>query len=586
MQASERHGATPSRPSPARIEAVHPFWMTALLAVSHFVLFHLAFPPWNLWTATLVSIVPLALLAIGAASAKRAIMLVVLAGAIVWLVPNRWIRDVTPFGYPLLGAYLSIYPALFAVVLRAIWKSAMPWPMSLVVPVAWVALEFLRGAVAFDGYPWFLAGHPLVHVLPLVQVADLLGTYFVSFIAAMASGLCIDIVRARRASQHVRGAWISAAIFCSVIVLTLVYGAWRLSQIGEVTTAGPGVLAVQTNLPQSNKVEWSAEQQAIDIPEFIALTEAAVMAAKSGGQRVDLIVWPETMLPGFGLEPADLQMQISMHQLEYVELASQVLEMNQRQGIPVLIGSPVYVGLSTEQFERDGARLRRWTWREHYNSAYLVDGSPPYPRYDKLFLTPFGETMPYISQWPWLERQLLALGAGGMTFDLDRGKELRRLQLPWADTDLSIATPICFEDTVAPLCRRMIYDGGEKAAHMLLNLSNDGWFGADDGGRAQHLQIARFRCIENRVPMVRAVNTGFSASIDSTGRIELADRNGSGRPAARTPGSVAATVRLDSRSTLYGTVLGDMIGWVCIGATAVMLLAALRRHRLNKGMNS
>jgi apolipoprotein N-acyltransferase len=146
-----------------------------------------------------------------------------------------------------------------------------------------------------------------------------------------------------------------------------------------------------------------------------------------------------------------------------------------------------------------------------------------------------------------------------------------------------MATPICFEDTVAPLCRRMIYDGGEKIAHILINLSNDGWFGDEDGGRAQHLQIARFRCIENRVPMVRAVNTGLSASIDSTGRIDASERNGDAPPAVRTPGTIAATVQIDSRRSWYGTLLGDVVGWVCLGSTVVMLLGSLMRRQLHKG---
>ncbi|MEE9129014.1 MAG: apolipoprotein N-acyltransferase, partial [Phycisphaerales bacterium] len=199
---------------------------------------------------------------------------------------------------------------------------------------------------------------------------------------------------------------------------------------------------------------------------------------------------------------------------------------------------------------------------------YLVDGDPPYQRYDKHFLTPFGETMPYISAWPWLEQRLLALGAEGMRFNLDSNPQIKRLRLDWNDQTLRLATPICFEDTVAWLCRKMVYTNGAKTAEVLVNLSNDGWFGVSASGRRQHVQIARFRCVENRVPMVRAANTGLSVVIDSRGK--LIDQIGEGRyGAARTQGTLLAEPLLDSRSTLYGR-LGDVWAWLCLIGTFVL----------------
>jgi apolipoprotein N-acyltransferase len=218
---------------------------------------------------------------------------------------------------------------------------------------------------------------------------------------------------------------------------------------------------------------------------------------------------------------------------------------------PLLVGSAALMGLRVV----DGHIQEE----EHYNSAYLVQGQAPFQRYDKIFLTPFGETMPYISQWPWLEEKLLSLGARGMTFDLDAGRSVRRLRLGWsedetgAESSAVLVTPICFEDTVGWLCRRMVYDGGAKRADAFVNLSNDGWFGRYDGGREQHAQIARFRCIENRVPMVRSVNTGMSVAIDSCGRISGSIGEGEyGTP--RAAGALPARLTFDSRTSLYGRI--------------------------------
>ena len=82
---------------------------------------------------------------------------------------------------------------------------------------------------------------------------------------------------------------------------------------------------------------------------------------------------------------------------------------------------------------------------------------------------------------------------------------------------------------------------------MLVNLSNDGWFGDAIAGRDQHNQIARFRCIENRVPMVRAANTGQSVGIDSSGKVIAAI--GAGRyGTARQGGTLRVATTLDATS--------------------------------------
>ena len=549
--------STPARP--------HRAATTAGLAAAHAVLFVASFPGLNLWPLTFAAPLPLIWLAVGAATTRRALLTVFVVQLLMWLWMQRWIIAVTAAGYPALAVYMALYAVLFVWLVRRLVRHPVTgrWPLAFVAPVVWVGVECLRGNLVFHGFPWFFAGHPLIEWPLLAQSADLLGVYLVSFLVVMTGALGADWLRVRAGSISRRAVTTAVAVTVGLHVANAAYGAWRLGQRATIEP-GPMVLAIQTNLPQSNKIRWDPMRQVEDLAAFVAQTEQAFADAGRGGARPDLVIWPETMLPGYGLEPETIRTLVEGDYFPGDAFSSAVEHLADRLGVPLLIGSPCLVGLRA-----DG---RAWKWDAQYNSAYLLAGRPPYQRYDKVFLTPFGETMPYISAWPWLEEKLLALGAQGMTFDLDTPPDVVRLELGWTPsgsdsaTLVTLATPICFEDTVATLCRRMVYDRGGKAADLLVSLSNDGWFGSHDAGRVQHAQAARFRCIENRVPMVRAVNTGMTVAVDSAGR--LIERAGLGRyGTARRPLGLWVELPLDSRCTVYSRV-GDLWGWACLAGTA------------------
>src|SRR5690606_30188490 len=116
----------------------------------------------------------------------------------------------------------------------------------------------------------------------------------------------------------------------------------------------------------------------------------------------------------------------------------------------------------------------------------------------------FGEVMPYISNFPALEQALMDLAAGGMSFALRRGADAHGLTVPAGEEPLHIATPICFEAASGPTTRRL---AAQPRAHLLVNVTNDGWFGDFDPARLQAAQIARWRAVELATPVVRAANT-------------------------------------------------------------------------------
>ena len=142
-----------------------------------------------------------------------------------------------------------------------------------------------------------------------------------------------------------------------------------------------------------------------------------------------------------------------------------------------------------------------------YNSVYVIDHTGSVLSiYDKVHLVPFGEYLPLQS---FLERmglmQLTRVRGGFLA-----GDRHRPMAVPRAPSMMPL---VCYE---------IIFPGkavprGQRPA-WLLNLTNDGWFGAS-AGPYQHFQQARIRAIEEGLPLVRAANTGISAVVDPLGRV-------------------------------------------------------------------
>ena len=544
-------------------------------------LFAAIWPPWNLWWCAFVAAVPVAVISLRASSAWRAALLVLLTQIPGWLWVQYWMVQLTPPGMALLVLYCAVYVALFAVVLRRIarWMPIAKGrvPMALVVPVVWTACEYLRTTLVLGGYPWYPLGLGLIGPAEgdglFAQSASIFGLPLLSGIAASVAGLLIDwsgIARSQTspADSPRRTRVLATIAVIAVQAANMGYG-WMVLE-ATTSTEGPAVLVVQTDLSVSNKNEWSREDQERDFAGYVRETLAAASAHRSEGGTIDLVVWPETMVPGFGLEPATLAMLTKGRYYPGAIYADSLVLMQERLAVPVVVGAPVYVGL------RPDPEKERWLWDTHYNSAYLINGPPPYGRYDKLVLTPFGEVMPLISRWEWLERQLLSLSAPGMTFDLEPGVDAVRFAVPWTrrpGAPLRIVTPICFEDTIASVCRELCYAHGERAADLMVNLSNDGWFGWSDHGREHHVLHARIRSIELGVPMIRCANTGHSVVIEWSGRIS--DRIG--LPHEKATGTMVRTMsaRLTTRSTIYG-MMGDVWPWSMLLATSILFVMAPR----------
>jgi len=495
-----------------------------LLAAVSGALLALSFPKADLSPLAWVAFVPL-FLACGNKSARKAGKLGLAAGLVGYCGILYWINIVvTTYGklpipvsicvYLILVVYLALYPAAVFYLMRRGEEKGIPAVVSF--PILWVGLEFLR-SFALTGFPWASLGYSQYRVLPLIQIADVSGVYGISFLIAMANVVVYLAIKgfvrkAEGAAYPVR----SGAVFLLILLSVVGYGLFQLrgNEGGEKLT----VALVQGNIDQSIKWDPAFMDATITIYERLTLQAAA------GG--VDLAVWPESAAPFFFQERGEPSVRIT-------SLAGKIRS-------PILFGSPSYE-------DRGGSR-------RYFNSAFLVSPSgETVGRSDKMHLVPFGEYVPLAKLLPFVHKLVVGVGdfsPGDAIIPLETGKG-------------KVGVLVCFEGIFPELSRRYVREG----ARLLVNVTNDGWYGRSSAPY-QHLSMAVFRAVENRVPLVRAANTGITAFIDSRGRIPQKTK-------LFEEAFLRGDVRMGTDRTIYSRI-GDVFALICLFLSLVVTALGFR----------
>ncbi len=550
----------------------------------HAILLALSFPLVGWWFMAFLAPLPLFRLALRReGSVWGAGFWAMLGVAPFWVYTHAWVASVSAAGvYPLV-VYLSLYTMAFVVIARRCLRA--PVSPILVLTLVWCGLEFFRGAIGWSGYAWYLLGHPMIDSpnAGLAWPAMLGGVPLVSALVAMPGAWWVT-----RGSSGGRA---KVAVAAALVA----WAGWALFRPVS-SGGGPGTLRigiVQTNVPQDNRIDWSIAQRLDDWLTMRAQTER--VAAMD--PPPDVIVWPEGLVPGWTFDPISLALERSrpavwpvrpesdeqaVRLARYLpgvpasQVADEILAMQRSLGIPMLLGAVAHDNLRIER----GQNGFDYDWDAMYNSVFLVRGGRVGDVwYDKMHLTPFGEVMPYISAWPWLEDRLLSIGAEGMSFTLAPGRAWKTLGVDLSNgSGAVLATPICFEATVASVCRKLARNAARSGVPcVLVNVTNDGWFAGSDRGRRMHAHASRWRCVELGVPMVRVANTGVSGAIDRFGRevLELPPRE---------PAEAVVSVVPGVPGTVYSRT-GEWAGWASL-ASVVGLLWLGRRGKSGRGPES
>lgn len=524
-----------------------------------------------------------------------------LAALAFFILALRWMRvahDQMFYSWLALSLFCSLFAPVAMWLIRLLDRHG--WPFTFSVPVVWTAIEFVRTHL-FGGFPWYLLGHSQHAFLPMVQIADLAGVPGVTFLVASANGVIAEWLFSRpRVTEYAQipsrpTRWAPQVVLvASLLAGTLGYGFWRLNQ--NPFTEGPVVALLQPDLDQGVRNDRIVES--IDVQNQKLMAEAIAKKPKP-----DLIVWAETTYPGIwkvAHNPASDNYEYEAWSSDLPELLKAFRELARNAGCPVLLG------LNTEVFAQgaiaDQARARfdariaslrsasaspdefkekhRKAYEElfgelldRYNSSLLIaaDGTP-IDRYDKSHLVPFGEYVPLFETLPFLK--VFAPYAGDALNMLTAGTRFTHFHIPTAKGPVSFGCLICYESAYAHLARQYV-SGAESPVDFLVNQSNDGWFRCTQE-HEQHLAICRFRAIECRRALVRAVNMGISAIIDSNGRV-IALPKPTWEESKGLMAVVSAPVPIDHRTTMYART-GDWLPWLCWVGIAIGIVVG-RKER-------
>jgi apolipoprotein N-acyltransferase len=406
----------------------------------------------------------------------------------------------------LLVAYLALFPGLFSLCLG--WLGGRIGRRAiLLAPAVWVTTELGR-TYFWSGFPWVLLGYSQTTVLPVAQLASVVGVFGMSALVATVSAAIAYFVIARSAGSIAALAGVGATVLAIVL--------WGNHRLANDVLVDQGrsvrVALIQGNIPQDQK--WDVAQAGNILNTYLSMTRDA---ARQGAQ---IVIWPESSTPFPFLDD-----RIG---------GDRIRALVRETGIELLLGS--------DQIDHSN--------QSYYNAAFLVrrDGEVA-GVYQKMHLVPFGEFVP-------LQQLLFFVGplveaAGAFT----PGAQM--VVLPTAYGPLS--TAICYEIVFPALVRESV----AKGSQLLTTITNDAWYG-HSSAPYQHFLQASMRAIEQGRYLARAANTGISGIVDPYGRVIQ-------RSAIFERVVIVDDVRTLQSTTIYGRI-GDLFAYICAALTLAALL--------------
>ena len=424
------------------------------------LLLSLAFSWGNLGFLAWACLVPL-FLEMNNKTRKQRWLLLFVFSVLFFLGTLYWIVHVSLVGLLCLCLFLGFEFSILGIIIPAPNDKHSIW----ITPLLWVIFERLRGFL-FSGFGWGLIGYTQFENLPLIQSADIFGVWGVSFLIVLVN-LCVT----RFILHKTRFSWKKSFVIVPALLLISIYGYGYYKLSAKFPAPEIKISLIQGNIPQEHK--WDPDYAVSILKQF---SDLSLLAAS---EKPDLIIWPETSVPGYLLDEPPLYLAIT--------------ELSKQTKTHLLVGSP------REDYEK----------KAYFNSIFLFGPNGHLKRlHDKIHLVPFGEYIPYKHLFPFLNNTQIA--------DFSAGSKHSIFAVPNVQGDLiRFGVLICFEDTFPGLVKQF----RKKGADFLVTVTNEAWF-KNSTEPLQHTAISVFRAIENRCWFLRCANTGITCFIDPRGRIQ------------------------------------------------------------------
>lgn len=486
------------------------------------VLFALAFPPLNLLPLALVGLWPFFayLDEAGDDPLTRVFAGGYLFGLGFFGAILYWIAGLSGFSAMAVPAYVaSTMIMAFNGGLTAVgvgFAKRRGVPVELSFPLAWTASEWLR-SFGDLGFTWAVAGDAVAAYPVLIQSAELGGAYLVSLWLTALSAFMYRLLRPTSPSRFA----VTATVAVGLAVIVPAYGSWRIRTL-EAASASWRTLraaAIQPNVPQDEK--WDRDFERETHRRLIDLTLYADQFDP------DLVVWPESAVPSYLRYDASTRTLVP--------------------SLAAMIEAPILTGTNDADTLSGRSGRSRDDYRV-YNAAYLVlPDSIVSTRHGKKRLVPVAERVPFVPGVATDFFEMLSSWTGQFT----PGEGWPT----WSVEGARFGTTICYESVFPEITRNLVRNGSD----FMLNITNDAWFG-DTAAPYQHASHLALRTVENRVPFLRAANTGVSGWVDPLGRYREATD-------LYTFGVVVADLPLPGITTPY-TRWGD---WLPIAALIIWM---------------
>jgi apolipoprotein N-acyltransferase len=458
-------------------------------------------------------------------SVVKRLMLGLAWGLIFYSFLVSWIIPYSFIGYILFVAILCVQPVIFALFYKREDKGSLL--NIFYIPAVWVSSECIRNLILGTFY-WDI-GHSQSFNNYIIQISNLIGSSGVSFVLIFVNYCVYKFIIQKEQRKSVS--------FVALVLILLVFLYGHVSVLPQTKNVLDvlKVCTIQPNIASIDKV---------DPDKIHGFVKENILLSKECADKhtPDLIVWPETAAP-----------------LDVLRISS---VKNKLSGLAVRTRSYLLIGAS---LFRDG---------KDHNSAILIDPlGEVVDIYNKQQLIPFSEYVP--AGWFW---KFIRMISQKESYNFKPGAKPGILFLNKKNPDdnslaVKFGIAICSEETSGFLFRSY----GMEEASFVVSMLNDGWFD-EERALIMHTQSAVMHAVENRMPIVRAANTGWSVYIDGYGRISNIKNRKTNERA-----TFFHVVKRDKGKTFYNKI-GHIFPCLCVCFVIIIcLVVILKRMFFEKG---